>query len=171
MAEYRLCQGTKKGVVLGLTHGNSIEDGLLHFFGCLEFSAREAFLTALPETNRLRLRILEEQARIAKLRNVLEAEGLKTENGKLLRSFKATLSQRLPRQRSYSHLKLPELVPGSQDSRSNAKSLEDEVVLDDLRANVIYFNKTKPDQKRKLLGRQNSSYSDQFHVNFFASGE
>lgn len=146
MTEYnRYCQATKKGAVSGLTHGNSIEDGLVHFSGCIKFSEREEFLEALPETDKLKIRILEEQARIARLRKVLEDEGSKTDTGKLLRSFTATLSSRLPRRRSYSHLKVPERDLAAQEPTSEPKSLEDEVVLDDLRANVIYFKK-KPEQ-------------------------
>jgi hypothetical protein len=146
MTEYnKHCQGTTKGTISGLTHGNSIEDGILHFFGCIKFSERDKFLADLPETDKLKVRILEEQARIARLRKVLENEGLKTETGTLLRSFKAFLSQRLPRRRSYSHLEVPERALAAQDTTSEPKSLEDEVVLDDLRANVIYFKK-KSDQ-------------------------
>lgn len=140
--DYAACQGKKNNVVQGLTHGNSIEDGLLHFSGCMKFSERDAFLQTLPITSKLKLRIAEEQVRIAKLRNVLEAEGLRTDTGKLLRSFKATLSQRLPRRRSYTHLNLPERDPAAHAS---LKSLEDEVMLDDLKANVMYFKK-KSDQ-------------------------
>jgi hypothetical protein len=91
------CTGTNDSA----GHGDSIEDGLLHYFACLKFSERDDFLASLNETDKLRLRIEEELARTTKLRNILEAEGLKTETGKLLRSFKTTLSQRLgPRQKS-----------------------------------------------------------------------
>jgi hypothetical protein len=141
------CTGTNDSA----GHGDSIEDGLLHYFACLKFSERDDFLASLNETDKLRLRIEEELARTTKLRNILEAEGLKTETGKLLRSFKTTLSQRLgPRQRSQPPVERPENVPASQASTSKPKkNLEDEVaevVLGDLRANVIYFKK-KSDER------------------------
>ena len=141
MAEYiNYCLDNRAG------HGTSTEDGLLHFFGCLRFSQRDDFLQSLPETDKLRLRISAELARIAHLRKIFEKEGLRTETGKLLQSFKTTLFQRLPRRRSYSHLDMQENEPNSQSSKPNPKSLEDEVVLGDLRANVIYFKK-KPGGK------------------------
>jgi hypothetical protein len=146
MAEYvNYCQDNRVG------HGTSIEDGLLHFFGCLEFSQRDDFLHTLPATDKLRVRISGELARIAKLRQILEREGLRTETGKLLQSFKTTLSQRLPRRRSYSHLEMQENDTAAQTSESIPRSPEDEVILGDLRANVIYF-------KRKQGGKHPGPY-------------
>jgi hypothetical protein len=140
MAEFvNYCSGTNDSV----SHGDLIEENVLHYFGCLKFSEREDFLESLEETDKVKLRIEEELSRTAKLRKILEAEGLKTETGRLLRSFKATLSHWLPKRRSQPP------VPDKEPASKSKKSPEDEVaevVLGDLRANVIYF-KRKTDER------------------------
>lgn len=146
MAErIKYCQGSNDGGI----HGNSIEERLLHFFGCLRFSDREKFFRSLEAEDKLRARVEEELARTAKLRKIFETEGLNTETGKLLQSFKATRATRFPKSSNRNQQEMPENAPASQGSTSNVKKLEDEieeVVLGDLRANVIYFKK-KPKGK------------------------
>ena len=95
MVNYGDCQKRKGRVILGLTHGSGIDGDILHYFGCLKFSERAQFLDSLRDTDVvLRTRILEEENRIAKLRKLFEAEGVDTATGKLLKSFKSTLSER-----------------------------------------------------------------------------
>jgi len=95
MVHYGDCQKRKGRVILGLTHGSGIDGDILHYFACLKFSERAQFLDSLRDTDVvLRTRILEEENRIAKLRKLFEAEGVDTATGKLLKSFKSTLSER-----------------------------------------------------------------------------
>ncbi|KAN0096257.1 hypothetical protein V8E51_015062 [Hyaloscypha variabilis] len=145
MAEFiKYCKGSSDTGI----HSNSIEDGLLHFFACLKFSEREGYLESLQGTERLELRqrIVDELARTARLRKIFEAEGLKTETGRLLKSFKATLHQQFQRRRA--RQKSSESEPSSHVPITKSKNLDDEVtevVLGDLRANVIYFKKRSKD--------------------------
>jgi hypothetical protein len=89
----------------GLFHGDSPGDAVRHYFGCLRFSEREAFLDELEDTDKSKLRIKSEMTRIAKLRNILEVEGPRTASGNILDSFKKTVSHYWPgRRRDYSHL-------------------------------------------------------------------
>jgi len=145
MAEFiKYCKGSSDTGI----HSNSIEDGLLHFSACLKFSEREGYLESLQGTERLELRqrIVDELARTARLRKIFEAEGLKTETGRLLKSFKATLHQQFQRRRA--RQKSSESEPSSHVPITKSKNLDDEVtevVLEDLRANVIYFKKRAKD--------------------------
>jgi len=147
MTEFiKYCKGNNDSGV----HGSTIEDGVLHFFACLKFSEREEYLGSLQGTDKLELkqRIVDELARATRLRNIFEAEGLKTENGKLIRSFKATLYQRFPRTRSHATQEVPPNAQATQGATTESKRLEDEVadvVLGDLRANVIYFKRRSKD--------------------------
>jgi hypothetical protein len=124
----------------GLTHDNDVEGELDHYFGCLKFSEREEFLHNLPEDDRLKTRILKEQTRIARLRKIFNDEGSKTTNGKLFENFRQTLSQRFPGRRSYLHLPALE-VRGGNKSRSKNGDIEDQVILNDLNSNVVYFKR------------------------------
>jgi hypothetical protein len=118
-----------------------IEDQMLHVFGCLTYSQRDAFLNSLPDTHVLKLRVTEEQERIAKLRTLFETQGLRTDAGKVLRRFRSILSQRLPRRRrSYSHLNISTTASNSENVRT-AGIFADEVLSNDLTANVIYFKR------------------------------
>jgi hypothetical protein len=83
---------------------------------------------------------LEDEARIAKLRIIFEKEGFTTARGKLLKTFRQTLAHRLPGGRSYSRLKVSEEAI-SKGSPSKSESFEDDVVLDYLKANVVYFKR------------------------------
>ena len=134
------CQDCLTNGTSDLAQDSDIERSLLHFFGCLKFSEREAFLRNLPEDDRLKARIRKEQARTATLRKIFEREGLTTTNGKLLKTFRHTLSQRFPRRRGNSHLLTPE-IRDSNKSASNIEGMSNRVILSDLNANVVYFKK------------------------------
>jgi len=138
MVDYTTCQTSGKGLV----HGESPDDAVLHYFGCLRFSERADFLAELDETNRLKLRIQEETNRIQKLRNIFEAEGPRTSSGKVLDSFKKTLSHWSRIERSYAHLEGATPDPGALDGPEERAK---EWILDDMRANVIYFKKQHED--------------------------
>jgi hypothetical protein len=115
----------------------------------LKFREREKFFNGLsqsPEDQKLKTRIKEEQDRIATVRTIFEAEGLTTVTGKLVQSFKNTLSPRLRRRLSYSHLEIPMPTANPNDRRASHKILEDDLVLSDLKANIIYFKKEDQDQ-------------------------
>ena len=117
--------------------------------GCLEFREREQFLNGLsqsPEDKKLKTRIKEEQDRIATVRTIFEAEGLTTVTGKLVQSLKNTLSPQLRRKLNYSHLETPTPTANPNDRRASHKILEDDLVLSDLKANIIYFKKEGRDQ-------------------------
>ena len=173
---------------VGLVHDDGVEGGVLHYFGCLEFRERDAFLQDLenPEelekkisedetklkqlefskksqeevekeiyslkqciedhklelknNGKLKQRILEEKTRIKKLRKIFDGEGADTVAGKLLRSFRITLSARLPRNRIVSQLDFP-APQNTQNPGSRPDDVEDDVVLNDLNANVVFFKK------------------------------
>jgi hypothetical protein len=115
----------------------------------LKFREREKFFNGLsqsPEDQKLKTRIKEEQDRIATVRTIFEAEGLTTVTGKLVQSFKNTLSPRLRRRLSYPHLEIPMPTANPNDRRASHKILEDDLVLSDLKANIIYFKKEDQDQ-------------------------
>ncbi|TVY93931.1 hypothetical protein LAWI1_G000709, partial [Lachnellula willkommii] len=138
MVDYTTCQNSGKGLV----HGESPDDVVLHYFGCLKFSERADFLAELDETNKLKLRIREETKRIEKLRDIFEAEGPRTSSGKVLDSFKKTLSHWSGIKRSYTHLEGAIPDPGTLDGPEERAK---EWILDDMRANVIYFKKHHED--------------------------
>jgi hypothetical protein len=132
------CKLHSENASSGLVHGDDVEGGLIHYSGCLKFSEREEFLHSLHEDDRLKLHILKEQTRIARLRKIFEQEGLATTNGRLVRSFRQTLAQQFPGRRSYSHLHTPE-IRRAEYPTSNTNIIEDQVILSDLTANVVYF--------------------------------
>jgi hypothetical protein len=143
MVNYGDCQKRKGRVILGLTHGSGIDGDILHYFGCLKFSERAQFLDSLRDTDVvLRTRILEGENRIAKLRKLFEAEGVDTATGKLLKSFKSTLSQRSNGGRSHPHSNVR--APGS--NIGNREDLGEDLLLNDTKANAIYFKKDQQDE-------------------------
>jgi hypothetical protein len=147
MVNYGDCQKRKGRDILGLTHGSGIDDDILHYFGCLKFSERAQFLDSLRDTDVvLRTRILEEENRIAKLRKLFEGEGVDTATGKLLKSFKSTLSQRSNGGRSHPH-------SGPESNREDRSTLGEDMLLNDTNANAIYF-------KRDQQGEHPGPYSD-----------
>jgi hypothetical protein len=137
MVDYTTCQSSGHGLV----HGDSPDDAVLHYYGCLKFAERADFLAELDETNTLKQRIHEETARISKLRHIFEKEGPRTPSGKMLDNFKKTLSHWPGRKRSYSHLKSAIPAPTDPDALDGPEERAKEWILNDLRANVIYFKK------------------------------
>jgi hypothetical protein len=143
MVNYGDCQKRKGHIILGLTHGSGIDGDILHYFDCLKFSERAQFLDSLRDTDVvLRTRILEEENRIAKLRKLFEAEGADTATGKLLKSFKSTLSQRSNGRRSHPQSNVR--APGS--NMGNREDLGEDLLLNDTKANAIYFKKDQQDE-------------------------
>lgn len=76
----------------GLHREWSIEEGIIHYFGCLKFDDRDAFFNELRDDDKLKEAIVKEKSRISRLRGKFEREGSKTDYGKLLSSFKAARS-------------------------------------------------------------------------------
>lgn len=138
MVDYTTCQSSGNGLV----HGDSPDDAVLHYFGCLKFSEREAFLDELEDTNKLKLRIRAETSRIAKLRSILEAEGPTTASGKVLDGLKKTVSHYWPgERRDYSHLQTTPPPQADPNHPGVPEEREKSWILSDLNANAIYFKK------------------------------
>ena len=127
----------------GFHHKSSIEDDVLHYFGCLRFDERQAFFEGLNKADKLTLRIVEEEARIFKLREAFEADGSNTPRGKLLVRFKVTRNHwSRPTARSRSEA-LPQ-APTQVDRASHQKLEKNNIDLDDFNANLIYFKGARP---------------------------
>jgi len=140
MVDYATCQSSGTGLV----HGESPDDAVLHYFGCLKFSEREAFLRELDDADKPKQRILAELARISKLRSIFEVEGPRTASGKVLDSFKKTMSNYWPRKkRTYKHLRVTPPPPADRNDPRIPEEKEKDWILSDLNANAIYFKKTE----------------------------
>lgn len=138
---------TAKECKSGLHHEWGIDDGVLHYIGCLRFDEREIFLDALPDDDKLKKAIIEEEKRIQGLRRVFEHEAHDSENGKLLENFKDALVQVFP-----AHVSPP---PSSFSIQSNTIDMNqngDEVALGDLNANIMYFKNNRPYDHPKFPG-------------------
>ena len=127
----------------GLHHESSIEGDVLHYMGCIRFEDRPAFLASLGETDRLRLRIVEEEARITKLRKAFKAEGLRAHCGKLLARFKTTRSHLFP-SRGRARSEVPTQASPFQTQSPRQGPAEDNIDLDDQNANMIFFKGNRP---------------------------
>jgi len=123
----------------GIYHDWAIEDGVVHYFGCLRFKDRAAFFNDLRDDDKLKKAIAEEENRIFELRNVFEKEGLKTDNGRLLYKLKVAVSQKFRRP--------PPPPPTSSVNESAPVSSdpeEDDVDLKGLNANIMYYKDGRP---------------------------
>jgi hypothetical protein len=127
----------------GFHHKSSIEDDVLHYFGCLRFEDRPAFFEGLNETDKLRLRIAEEEARISKLREAFEVDGSNTPRGKLLVRFKVTRNH-WSRPTARSRSEAPPQAQTREAQASQQKQEENNIDLDDFNANLIYFKGARP---------------------------
>ena len=137
----------------GLRHGSSLEDGVLHYFGCLKFSQRKSFISSLAaDQEKLKDLIRDEELRVSKLRALFEDDGGNSEYGKLLTSFKIALSTRFP---SLERRPAPPPPPTASSGRvgeDGGKSPTSKITdLDDLNANVIYFKNHEPYDHPDLL--------------------
>jgi hypothetical protein len=135
----------------GLHDDWSLAGGVAHYFGCLRFSERAGFLEALPGDDDLKKMILDEEARVSRLRETFEQEGERTDNGRLLRSLKAALSQRFP---SSTHSALPNVATAASQLQSAQPDINRPLstfkYLEDLGSNVVYFKKGRPYDHPKL---------------------
>jgi len=132
----------------GLHHDTSVEGGLLHYLGCLPFNERKQFfLTLPPDQEKLKNSILEEEARIHKLRIILEGDQ-DSRDGKLLSSFKTALATRFKAQGRQYVPPLPRTTSQREPQNTKITSPESPTSmigdLDDLNANVIYFKNHEP---------------------------
>jgi hypothetical protein len=133
------CQYTHNGKNPDLAHGSDVEGRFLHYSGCLKLSEQNNFRDSLPDHDPLKHYILQEQARVTRLRNIFEMEGFTSPNGQLLRRFRQTLSFRFPGpNRSYSDLTLPDGRERGLPT-PDLESLSNQVIMDDLDGNVVYF--------------------------------
>ena len=107
--------------------------------GRLPSAKREPPLDSKPENDKLN--ILEEQARIARLRILFERQGNDTVAGQVLQKFKQARSLMLTGRGDYSDLPLESTALKTTKVSANLKELEDDVIWGDLKANVIYFKK------------------------------
>jgi len=134
----------------GLHHEWNVEDRVLHYFGCMEFKERDAFFKALPEDDKLKRAIVDEETRIQKLRATFQKDGPKTEYGKLLSSFKIALSLRFPApgQRPPPQHPPPSTATSPVSPQIQSSNPEDPlrglVDLEDLKANVMYYKNNRP---------------------------
>lgn len=142
MVDYTTCQASGAGLV----HGDSLDDAILHFSGCLKLSERADFLAELDETNKIKLQIREKTGRVARLRSILDAEGPRTPSGKILDNFKKTFSHWSGEKRSYSHLEVATEASDATPTLEAPEEREKEWILNDLTANVIYFKKASEEQ-------------------------
>ncbi|KAG9240812.1 hypothetical protein BJ878DRAFT_524053 [Calycina marina] len=126
----------------GLHHDTSVEGGLLHYLGCLEFQEREDFFNSLPEgEEKLKNQISDEQSRILRLRDAFEADGDTTGYGRLLGSFKTALAARFKAQGKKQYISPPPRTAEQSNPLSTSSKIGD---LDDLNANIIYFKDHEP---------------------------
>ena len=126
-------------------HESSIEDDLLHYFGCLRFDERPKVFKRPKgkETDKLRQRIVEEKTRTSRLRATFWVEGSKTPNGRLVTRYKITRSLLFPSVgRSQSEASPQASLPSAQPSQKHPGDYN--INLDDLNANVIYLNDAWP---------------------------
>ena len=132
----------------GLHHDTSVEGGLLHYLGCLPYKDRKQFFDALQaDQEKLRNSILEEEARIQRLREIFE-EDQNTRDGKLLSTFKTALATRFKAQGQHQHVPPPPKTPGLSKQPGKVTNPVSPISkigdLDDLNANVIYFKNHEP---------------------------
>lgn len=125
-------------------HESSIEGNVLHYFGCLKFAERQPYFESLGEKDKLKLRILEEEARIRKLREAFEADGSRTPNGKLLERFRITRNHWRRPTAVQSRSEAPPQAPNPAAQASQQCPENKHIDLDDLNANLIYFKDAHP---------------------------
>jgi len=124
----------------GLHHDTSVEGGLLHYLGCLPFRDRNHFFDGLQaDQEKLKNSILEEEARIYRLRETFEGDET-TRDGKLLSTFKTALATKFKAQGRQQHA----LPPPRSTTTSTVSPISKIGDLDDLNANVIYFKNHEP---------------------------
>jgi hypothetical protein len=106
---------------------------VVHYFGCLKEAELRPFFQKLPSKDQERIRA--EERRTTRLRALFEAEGQRTEKGKLLIRFKQSLahwrSKKPPQQ----------LPPFKSSSAPLSNDPEDDP---DLKATMVYYKDALP---------------------------